>query len=535
VLWDVLQRRAVRELQLKSECVALVFSADGETLATTGRDDSNEIVLWRVADGQRVRSVAAPSRSNTQWNGFALSPDFRLAAHTMPDFKLRLVDLGSGRELWTATATTGELTTIAFSPDGRLLATGAGFEETPIRLWDVATGREVGRLEGHTGFVSHLAFSRDGRTLFSASGDQTLRAWDVAARKPLRSFRGHKLEVWCFTLLPDGRTLVSGAKDGTVQVWSDDPQRLSGEPMQVSVDNLAWRFVDGETCVVVGLSGRLVRVSGRHFEEQSVLLELGAIASAVIDPKLPLIAVTGADNAVRVWNWETKTLLRQFPPLPGPEVIDPDRFLAEGKKLIVGTGPSDARSVHEWEIATGAELRRTQLAPHQWPTRITFKPDEREVVVFHPEGDHRRVDLVTWREMPLALNIRENIRGVFSPDGRLLVAATTLGYARVWATDSWHEVATLSGFMLAVTGVQFSNDGRRIVTTGWTNEAALVWDVASFDLMLTLRVPKGALSRANFSPDDNVLGAVDAQSVLHFWRAPSWEEIAAAERVAPNR
>ena len=153
---------------------------------------------------------------------FAATPDLSLAAYAIglsnPQ-RFRVIDLRDGRELWTAGPQNGEaITALAFSPDGKILASAA-LGESNIRLWDVATGKQTGELEGHGSWVSSIVFWPDGKKMASGSGDQTIRIWDVAEQKCLDVLRGHRLEVWRLALLPDDKTLVSGCKDGTVCFW----------------------------------------------------------------------------------------------------------------------------------------------------------------------------------------------------------------------------------------------------------------------------------------------------------------------------
>src|SRR5438270_7856771 len=97
---------------------------------------------------------------------------------------------------------------VAFSPDGKLLAT-ASFDNT-VKLWDFAARKELRTLTGHGKPVYSVAFSPDGATLASASQDQTIRLWHVADGKPVRTITGHGGIVDSVAFSPDGKLLASG-------------------------------------------------------------------------------------------------------------------------------------------------------------------------------------------------------------------------------------------------------------------------------------------------------------------------------------
>lgn len=109
-------------------------------------------------------------------------------------------------------------TSTTISPDGRIMAAGSVDDKT-VKLWDVAGGQELGTLHGHAGAVQSVAFSPDGRRLATGSEDQTVKLWDVATWQELVTLKGHADTVRQIKFSADGKILATVSDDYIVKIW----------------------------------------------------------------------------------------------------------------------------------------------------------------------------------------------------------------------------------------------------------------------------------------------------------------------------
>jgi WD40 repeat protein len=199
-------------LKMHSAGLAVAWSNDGKALAAVGED--GRIQQWEAASGQERASRRLPAPLGV--GGAAFSADGKTLAWVAiadrrtlaQESTIRLWDMERGREHASLKGLKGPISSLAWSADGKTLASTAHGEA--ITLWDVTTGQKRVFLQGHTGVVVAIAFSPDGKTLASASVDKSIRLWDLASGRERGVLKGHRHVVHALAWSVDSKTLAAG-------------------------------------------------------------------------------------------------------------------------------------------------------------------------------------------------------------------------------------------------------------------------------------------------------------------------------------
>jgi WD40 repeat protein len=439
------------------------------------------------------------------------------------------------REIMRLEGHAGTVTQLAFSPDGKTLASGA-MDDT-VRLWNVATGTETRKLaagQGMTASVSNLVFSPDGKTLTAALTQVVVKLWDVAtgASKGERHvIPGDIVEygpLWIHAISPDGKTAVTGRK--TMGLWNvattTKKRDLAGhtdEPISAAFSG------DGKTLASTAGDGTVRLWNVANGAEIGKIEGATPVRGIAFSGDGKTLASSAGDGTVRLWSATKGAELRKLTGrkgLPHGVAFSPDSTTLAS---IDGWGESGYEA-SLWSLATGAELRKLGgLTVH--PEAVAFVPDGKTVALA------TRHDVVLWDVTTGAMTRqlhRVQATGssfAFSPNGKVLALASDSKNVELWEIATGAKLSELRGHTGEIPVVAYSPDGKTLAS-GSHDRTLRLWRVFTGAETRKLEGHTKSVEFLAFAPDGQSLASASSDGTVRVWSVATGAELRKLERVS---
>jgi WD40 repeat protein len=517
-LWRTLARNPLvwrRKARCGPEPVS--YNTDGVTIAM-GCAADRSVYLFDARTGRIARILRG---HEDQVQALAFSPDGKRLASG--DRSGQVIIWRRGDSGWlmsrkerTIRAHQDNVLEIAFHPEGAVLATAC--QDGSIRTFRVNDGRRLRQLRS-SGAVLDVAFSPDGTLLASAGMEGAVRIWDAGSGRQRHAFDGPTGSIYTLAFSPDGRRLVAGGQDRRIWVW--DP-RTRAQPLKLQHEAMVYDLAfspDGKH-LAAGCRNGEIRIwreaalrGGRLERPYLSLMHSGAVRSLAFSPKGDALA--SVSFGFHIWLWNLDTKLRQPRPRKLPHQADLNTMAISNDGTLLALG-GWGDHVYLVDAQSGANAR--PLGGHTGRVfGLAFSPDDSLLASGSYDRTVRIWDARTGRTTRILTGHGATIyTAAFAPKGELLATGSSDKTIRLWDPRSGATVRVLRGHAGPVRDIDFSPDGRYLASASFDGSAR-IWAMPTGRLVRTITGHGGAVYSARFGPGGRILATGGADRTARVW------------------
>lgn len=491
-----------------------VVSPNGRYIATAS--DDNSVKIWDAETGQTIHTLDGHEASVTSL-AFSENNTHLLSGDTASQIIVWDVEAGT-----LVRRLTGEddraVRSVAFHPDGEQI--GVGYDAGTARIWDFVTSSSKLRQFRHNAPVTAIEFSNDGTTFVTAGEDGIIIVQNTETGIPLTSFEaeltdnGFPIPINAIAISNDGTQIAAAKADGDATLWLNGEFQATFPGHSDAVTDVDFNE-EGDRLATASLDGS---AKVWDVEAERAVLTLsgfgGGVTAVAFYPSGERIVTANLDGASRIWN--TETGLEPLTLTDHRAGVNSIRYSKDGSLIATASNDKTARI---WDALTGENL--TSLIHSEGVNSAELHPTE-PILATATQGQDPNVrlwDLTTDSIIEPFYDHPQLVNDLaFNPDGTLLATAAEDGIARLWELAT-NEVILRLEHADPVQTVSFNSDGSQLLTTSGTT--AVIWDVASGEILAEISGHNGAIQHAIFSPDDSQLATASADGTVKLWNLES--------------
>jgi WD40 repeat protein len=460
VVWDLVTGQPQQTFGARIR--SLDVSPDGRTVLTGGSDGM--IRTWDAATGREIQSIHYEGAG--RWlHSVSFRSDGRGFGASSMEGGVRLYDQ-TGGPIHHEAGPRGML--VAYSRDGNHLACTLG---SAIKLWDSNALEELATWFGHEGDVSGVAFSPDGRRMYSISEDGTAKQWSTLQSPSRVLLEGHRNSLREIALSPDGQRLASGSLDGTVRVWDT----ATGQELLTLKGHH-----EAVTAVDYSADGKMIS-SGENFVGVIHIWDAttGQLLRTLRQPSFAwwirfspdgqsFLTTSAEDGTINLWNVRSGEQLRT---IQATKMLDGAAFSPDGT-LIATCNQDESGLIQLWEVSTGLPIKTFQGA-NAVHRSTAFSPDGKFLAVGAQTPYATIWDLETGQVKLLGGSGGRIAAIAFSPDGTRLFGGGDGGSISIWDPRTGEQLWSFDSQQGTIWSIKVSRDGKTLATGGGDGTVAL--------------------------------------------------------------
>ncbi len=503
------------------------YSPDGTILAV-----ASDIGIW-FYDTRTHQEIALLTEHTSAVSRIAFSPDGRFLASVSKDNSTILLwdrSLGTQTTLNAHRDLTSDLN-IAFSSDGKTLASG---NNDTIRLWDATTGELISTLTNLTiQFNNFLSFTPDGETIVSGNWNGNISLWNSATNEHKITIHKHTDtdSTWRFALSPDGKTFAMGSSheehDGAIYLYDlntgELKSTLTGHFEDGHFEDVEYMVFspDGKTFAgasYYGVIGLWDVHTGAH-----KLIPTGhtySIRDIVFSPDGKTFVSGSDDSTIRFW--DARTDKPQNIITGHIENVDKVAFYPNGRFFI----SANMLAIRVWDADTGEHIKKLEFSSGgdiigitsagkivARQRQYTSDGEDTTILLWDVHTNEHKMLFAEHRWGPIGMELSMGL----SPDGKTLATANKDNTIRLWDVNTGEQKKTLTGHTDWVEAIAFSPDNKTLASGSMENNAVRLWDVDTGKTKMILIGHTHPVEVVSFNPDGKILASGDGHGIIHLW------------------